>query len=413
MSTPKELFTRALASTATTPGRLKTSLALLIAGAAGLTLATSAGTATFIQAFRQTGEEAVPAYIKTQELRATLSEVQASAANELVGRPGENTVSLKNYNVKLQQSTKLVLALSNSAGESESELVDKLSAGITQYNSLITQARQLHVRGDAAYLAAYRRAGTVMSESLIPNAEKLGKLQSDHSLQAYSSAGAAAGGVVVAFLLSGGLLIGVLVNTQLFMRDRMRRIVNPYLLAATGISGLVFAVGCLTLTKSAFRLGQSETSLVAPISQGWAQRASAYELKGLQSVRVLDKPQQSVYAGAFASRAAALGTKPFSRELAAFLAVDSRIVQLESQGNHARALATLIGHSQGESNFAFKKYDEAMGAVTDGLTMKLSQMVDQELGTLVFFSRAGQFLIPLAGVLSFLGIRKRLDEYSI
>lgn len=401
------------ALTAATPGRLKVSLALLLAGTAGFTLASSVGTGKFIEAYEQTGKAAVPAYINTQKLRATLSDVQASAANELVGRPGENTKTAKNYGDKMQESSQLVIGLSIGANDVQKTLVEKISADINLYNAYITQARQLHVRDDAAYLAAYRRASALMSESLIPNAEKLAKIHNDRSQEAYGSVKAAAGGVIVAFFLSGGLLLGVLVNTQLYMRERMRRIVNPFLFGASGITAVIFVIGGLTLSTSAFRLGQSQATLFAPISQGWAQRTTAYELKGLQSARMLDKPLKAQNAAEFNKRVSSLKTMPFGQQLNGFLTVDSQIEQLERDGNHARALAKLIGHSAGESNYAFNAYDQELTKKVEGLTTGFSQLVDQELNSLVFVSRAGQFLVPFVGLLSFLGIRKRLDEYKL
>ena len=53
------------------------------------------------------------------------------------------------------------------------------------------------------------------------------------------------------------------------------------------------------------------------------------------------------------------------KTFARYIALDGEIRRLENQGDHAAAVTLCIGYAPGQSNWAFARFDEALGKTLD------------------------------------------------
>ena len=101
------------------------------------------------------------------------------------------------------------------------------------------------------------------------------------------------------------------------------------------------------------------------------------------------------------------------RNFGVYYSLDARIRELELAGRHAEAVAFCLSMQEGQSNWAFFKFDESLGR-----WLQLNEDWMHRYKEAAFTAIAGlQYAAPvvslLIAVLVFLGLRSRLQEYSI
>jgi hypothetical protein len=238
--------------------------------------------------------------------------------------------------------------------------------------------------------------------------------------------------VTFAALLVGGLLLWL----QLFLAKHMRRIFNPLLLAATVLT-LIF-VG---YTNRAFRSEDHELKIAKQdaydsIHALWQARAVAYSANGDESRALLDTAQAESYARSFAERTARIAnpsqntgyladelkniTFAGEREAAeetlsrfqAYVAIDRQIRKLDQSGQHQAAIALCIGNARGQSNYAFARFDEALGRTLDINQQAFDGAVSRGFADVSGFEILAPVDALIIALLALFGLLPRIREYS-
>jgi len=101
------------------------------------------------------------------------------------------------------------------------------------------------------------------------------------------------------------------------------------------------------------------------------------------------------------------------RTFGVFCGLDARIRELELAGRHAESVRFCLSMKEGESNWAFFKFDESLGN-----WLKLNEEWMRRYTEAAFADMAGlQYAAPIVSVLvaalAFFGLRSRIREYSI
>ena len=194
----------------------------------------------------------------------------------------------------------------------------------------------------------------------------------------------------------------------------------------------------------------------------WRARADAYDANGEESRWLLDPKQHETYAKAFREKVGRLVTLPpgmtypqlvaavrklrlpgeiarlpqsFEGHLAKelrnitfdgeeeaakdmlakfgdYLAIDDKIRQLEAENKHREAVQLCTGYREGESNWAFKQFDDALEKVLKINDGEFRHAVTEGQGALPRSDVAVVVLLAVA-VLTYLGLRPRLLEYAV
>ena len=363
-------------------------------------------------ALKTVGRDAAPSIIAAQHIKTAVAGMDVDVANELLNSPENSAPSLSNYDAeRTDAATSLVTAAENiTYGEAERGPIRTLQNGLAVYEDLAQRARDFHedlkgadAKGDTA-LDAYRQAETMTDRSLLPAADDLDRandavLETTYRSESFWSAGSRF------FILVAALaLLFTLAVAQVMMSQRMHRTLNLPLLAATLLLAVVALRGISAVSSSHRDLKRAKEDAFTSIRALWRARATAYAANSEESRYLLDPAHAAAEERSFLGHAAALATEPadlspeqliaaereghrvdgftgyladelnnvtFHGEREAALetvaaweryrALDGEIRRLEHAGQHARAVELCIGTQPGESDWAFARFDRALG----------------------------------------------------
>ena len=411
-------------------------------------------TQTHRGAMQVVGNDTVPSIVKAQEIKSALADMDAAAANELLV-PNDKTASDAFERNRIDASEKLVAAAHNiTFGEAESKPIDAIAVGMGDYESQVQQALDQRDAGnkDGAQ-SHYSQAAALMDNTLLPQADALdaankGVLERDYKARSDSSFTAR---VFVALL--GIAAVVALVLAQLFLSRRMRRTLNPALLAATLLAGGLTVYAFTALYTEQAELATAKISAFDSIHALLQARAAAYSANADESrylldplhgdaLRKFDRNSQKLatlpnetpdeFAAQLRTGKPILGftgfladeynnvTLPHEQEsadrsilaLRHYLDVDKELRALEHDGHHPEAIKLCLGLQPDESDGAFNLFDAALG-----MTLKINQDEFDRAVASGFSAVANLEWIAcgaglLLAVLIFFGFAPRIREYQ-
>jgi hypothetical protein len=294
-----------------------------------------------------------------------------------------------------------------------------------------------------------------MSRSILPAADALDKANREAMDRGYSGVRAASLGAALAVLVAGAALLAALVMTQVFLYRRMRRLLNPALVAASllVVVFLAWTLGAFLTQRAALKTAKEDAfESIHLLSRA---RAEAYDANGDESRWLLDRASAAEYEKDFALKAAALLTLPAGmsrqqllqavkqkqvpagfkgyladelrnitfageREAAVatveafvrYLDIDDEIRRLAKAGKHEAALALCLGEKPGESNWAFARFDEALGKTIAINQEVFAATVKNSQAGLAPFDLGAPLAALSVAVLALAGLWPRLREYA-
>ena len=383
--------------------------------------------------------------------------MDSNAANELIALPGQNMDAVRDYNKRgADVMDSLISAAQNiTYGDQERGPIVTLANGIAEYERAMTQARDFHERGDPAMLAAYRHADDVLHKTLFPAVDALDKVNNDALTRAYGEDRTAFTFSLLLTVVVGALALAVLIVTQLFLSRRVHRTLNLPLLAATVLMGafLLHTLLIFAGVGNDFKIAKEDA--FDSIRALWQARAIAYDANADESRWLLDRPLAAGYEKAFQEKAAAIASVPAGQDANAvaqsytqghkaegfkgkladelnnvtfpgemdaaaltlrnwgqYVAIDGKIRQLETAGQHDKAVALCIGNDPGESNYAYTQFDDALTKTLDINQKEFDINVKDAGDKLAPYGKLNPILLLLVVALAFAGLMPRLREYA-
>ncbi|WP_310425783.1 hypothetical protein [Chamaesiphon sp. VAR_48_metabat_135_sub] len=408
------------------------------------------------QAIDAVGKNAAPSILTAQQLQDSFADMDASLANELLLKPGENRQALIDFDKNRKKiADRLVAAARNITYPEEETIIQSLQFSSSAYLLKLQEARDAHKRGDAVNtLNIYQTAAKLMDREIIPQAEKLSQVNFNYLETAYTGQKFTNGGISLLISVVGLVQIGILVVIQIFLYQRMRRILNLPLLGATAIS-IIFlghTVGSFVGAASNLKIAKEDAfnSLYA-LRQ---MRSLSYKANADESRYLLDRsnailheqsfndkvnkivvipPSQSIDSiiantqagqsnqGLSGLLADALNNITFTgeKELAIdtfksfneYIAIDKQIRQLYRSGKIAEAIALCVGTKQGESNWAFDRYRNFQTRLIDLNKKEFDQNIEIGNSRLTYFEVIATIALISIAILTLMGLRPRLMEY--
>jgi hypothetical protein len=436
---------------------LKATLAALVVLDALLLIAAVAGARVHRDAIKAVGKDSVPSIIAAQHIKSALADMDANAANELLGAPGAMPDAVKAYESRRVEAARALIAAAENItyGESERAPIQSLQVGMGTYERLVQRARDLHERGDAKFVDAYRDAAKLMDETLLPAADALDKANNEMLKRAYQGQSGKSSAARTLLGLTGLLLLGALAAVQIFLTRRTRRMFNPLLVAAT-----LLVAGALQYAESSMATEQSQLKVAkedafTSIHALWRARSVSYWANSDESRYLLDQAHAAEHERNFLTKSAALAKVPpgmkledigvaeargihaqgfagyladelnnitFAGEREAavdtllrfeeYLGLDRQIRQLERGGKHREAVELCIGTQKGESNWAFDRFDKALGATLEINQGAFDAAVGKGFSVLDGLEIKVSVLAAVIAILMFLGLAGRIREYE-
>jgi hypothetical protein len=446
---PADIYARLLEALATTPGQVKAWAAGAIAAAV---LAAALGIVAYSglrNAVQTVGKDTVPSIVAAQRVRATLADANANAINAfLVGEKGVGPFRKKFREEMATVEDSLLTAAQNiTYGQEERTPILAMLANLGEYERLLGVAQ---TQGPQESGRTLGEAVKLVHDVILPAGLVLDQANFGHLTETYQAHCHMAALQRVLFMAGVLLLVAVLAGLQVLLCRRTGRFFSLPLVAATLVAAGYLAYGLTTLDAAEASLHRAKQDAFDSVHALSKARAVAYDANGDESLYLVvqgDGHAQSLATEEFQAKAAQLVPRDVDLGLAAtgrgprfggflgdelanitftgegeaalgtlrawgdYVAIDGRIRDLERNGDHAGAVALDVGTREGQSNWAFDRFDKALGD-----TLAINQR-EFEAATARAFAALRPFLLVTAlaailvavGVLA--GVKPRLDEY--
>ena len=360
------------------------------------------------QAIKTVGKDAAPSILTAQQLQDSFADMDASLANELLLKPGENRQALADFDKNRKKiADRFVAAAKNITYPEEEKIIQDLQLNNSAYLLKLQSAREAHKRGDlVSALNIYQSAATLMDRDIIPQAEQLGRVNSQELEKSYARQRFTNGGIGLAIAIVGLIQIAILVVMQIFIYQRMRRILNLPLLGATAIAIVFLGYTIGSFVGATANLKVAKVDAFDSLYALRKMRSLSYKANADESRYLLDRANSAKHEQSFNDKTAKILTVPSNlsiektianiteggasqdltglfadelnnltftgeRKLAVetlsafndYLKIDKQIRQLYRSGKVAEAIALCVGTKPGESNWAFDRYKNLHTAI--------------------------------------------------
>ena len=408
------------------------------------------------QAIKTVGRDAAPSILTAQQLQDSFADMDASLANELLLKPGENQQALADFEKNRKKiADRLVAAARNITYPEEEGIVQSLQLNGSAYLLKLQEARDTHKRGDTiGTLNIYRSAATLIDRQIIPQAEQLSRVNAQELEKTYANQSFMNGGIALLITIVGLVQIVILVMIQIFLYRRMRRMLNLPLLGATIIAIIFLGYTLSSFVSATNNLKVAKADAFDSLRALRQMRSLSYKANADESRYLLDRSNAIVHEQSFNDKITKILTIPANqsldsilanvqqkkptpeltglfagalnnitfkgeRELAIdtlklfkeYLAIDKQIRQLSSSGKIAEAIALCIGTKPGESNWAFDRYKNKH---TELMNLNKKEFEDNiKLGAQHLDNYEIIAAVALSSIasLTLFGLRPRLVEY--
>lgn len=244
-----------------TPARLRLAATLLaitaiVFGVVATTAATSRRNAA-----NSVASSSEPQLTRAEGIYAALSDADATAATTFLTGGIGNAASRKQYLRDLAAASSQLAALSRHAGNSSDirAAAATLATQLPVYSGLVEAARSNNRQGFPVGAAYLRQASVLMRTRMLPAAEQLYVVEAQRTNADYRKGTRNIG--LIASFVAGGLLLVLLLVTQLGLARFSKRRLNISLLVATGLALLaLLAVSALIDEQNSLAAAQREGS---------------------------------------------------------------------------------------------------------------------------------------------------------
>ena len=304
------------------------------------------------------------------------------------------------------------------------------------------------------FVAAYINAARILDAELLPAADALDKANLDMLESAYAAQGSRSGRSRAFVAVAAVLPIAGMLWLSVFLSRRTNRTLNPGLALAALVTAALL-IYCLQATGRGQRaLKVAKEDAFTSMHALWRARAVAYSANADESRYLLDAGNAARHEAAFFEKVAAVAKVPagntieqFAPKLPAsgkapgftgFLAnelanitfigedeaargalrwfgvyarVDMFIRRLAREKKYAEAVALCTGAREGESNWAFDRFDKALSSTMDINQREFDKAVDSGFRALDGFEWRASLMALLAGMLTVWGLLRRIQEY--
>lgn len=383
----------------TTPRRLQVQLFLGWLLVLAFTLVTVIGVREMRAAIATIGQTAAPNVFTTQAIRATLSDLDANAAIDLLAAPKGSRVARDGFDGgRTFLSHRLLDAATHIApGTSERKSLDTLADDAIAYEELVTQARDASRQSpaDGAYL--FSQATTLLHGEMLPAAAALTASSAQTVERVYGEQMRLLVAVAVLLVLSGGGLLLVLIGTQAYLAMHMRRILNLPLLLATVLLIALAAHLAVTLMAAERDLRVAKEDAYNSLTVLTKTHAVAADARGDENLALLDRANAAAYEASFGDKMRQIADKPVDAPLidaatrgdirfGGYLATELRNVTFPSEGQ--AALDTLRGFGQYQTTHAQIMMLVKQGRYAEATALTTGTGIDQAGGVFDTFDRA-------------------------
>jgi hypothetical protein len=440
---------------ATTPRRLRmlsiaiASLAVALTVLGAGTLIVAELTVTNIQ------QHTVPSILSMQRIHALLSDADRSAANAYLAGGSEVTLPELQYLADIGAASRELQSASeqNPGGPDTSQRLQAIVTGVDQYVELIQTANVDDRLNQQAIGTVYLTAGTTLMQrpdgGILAQVDGLrnvygSDLDRSHRLLQIIRWMLAIYGIVAIALL------GLLLYTQRFLRQRFRRRRNPRLLVGTLLLAIVSAASVVGAMQASSAIDTAQEVTYPRLLNLWGARALLADANGAESRALIahDGNARTTADQSFAAWTRSLVDRPLTDQMIddgarghvnfrgiladelrasttsqerdaavrvlrfyqRFMNVDAAVRAKAAAGAQTEAITLALGTDQGQVTFAFDDVDWYLGLSIQHQQSQFDSSIT--LAERIIAVTAVVELLALAiAALAYWGLEPRIDEF--
>jgi hypothetical protein len=434
----------------TTPGRLQAAMLILFAGSALFWLITASVFSGLQDAVRTVGRDTVPSIVAAEKMNVALADINTNLANAILAKDDDSKPSWRTIKEDADAAAHALITAGENVtyGLEEEGPIFTIQSNLPVYFRLIGQARS---RLQSDPLPDLRVASDLMQQTIMPAGFALDEANFRHLTAAYDAHRTSQTAAFMALLIGIGVLGAFLIGVQIDLTRRTRRIINLPLIAATALlalSGLYLLVA-FTVANDELRAAKQDS--FDSIHALWKGRAVAYDANAEESLYLLERGSlQQGHQDAFLQKSARLLSGPSAAEAVAqanarrykdikgfigdelnnitypgereaalellstfvdYMDIDRKIRDFERAGRHAEAFALCVGTQPGQSDWAFQRFDKALGKVLDINERFFASQVAGAFSYLSWIPWVVPAVALVVALLAWFGLQPRISEY--
>jgi hypothetical protein len=415
---------------ATTPGRLRLVMAALVLATLVAALVLVGVTAVQRDATDAVATRDEPLMVDADELYASLSDADATAATMFLRRGTEPADLRARYLADLRRASVQLAALGRRVQRSaEAAAVAATGAELPVYSGLIETARANNRQGFPVGAAYLRQASDLMRGRILPAARRLYASEAQR-LGENQRTGTSTGGLVAVLIVCLAALV-VVAGAQVFLARRMHRVFNVPLVAATVVLAALATWVTIAMTSAKDALAQAQrdgSDAVQVLSAArilWlraqADESLALVARGGGDSYVADflvvdrllEPSRGLLGEATRVAARTGSTAPVDDLTATWRGIraeHAHVARLESAGRFGDAVRVAVGANAREAALG-DRLNRRFGELITAAQRRFDDAAGNASSALRGVAVGIPLLLVLSVFLALLGLQTRLNEY--
>lgn len=384
-------------------------------------------------------ENTIPCIIASEKINVSLASAHCNAINAVITneKTESNYWTLYRNNINNIHSELLDISKNTSYDNKQQELILSIMStlGVYEYKAGCFVSNDTILSSNE-----FTNADKLMQQQILPdsisliniNSYKLDSVYNNYTKKFYIK--------TTTILCLGFLIIVVLIETQIYIYKKTNRILNVGLLLATLLFLISTAYSIYSLTSIKAALYEAKQDSFDSIHCLWNAKDAAYNSKTLESLYLLHHKTgitQTIDTMNFNTLSSSLynensksgyltdnlNNTTFSNQESlketiiqnweTYITIDKQIHTLEDENDHNNAVALCIGTSQGQSEYAFKNFNESLDNIIDINQTNFNNYISSAYKILNIFPIIIIIFTILMFIFVILGLKPRIDEYMI
>ena len=410
------LFRRVGGMRRTSPGRLQLILgALLVLGVLTGLLAGLAGRSA-AAGTSDLGDRAQPLLVEAETIYSALADADTTAAQAFLAGGLEPAALTRRYNDDLERATTTITAAARRTpeGSEAAAAVSTLSSGVARYAALVATAQADNRQGlpvGSSYLSA---ASELNRQTLLPQAQNLFRIAQREVDAGYRNAASTVLEALLVLLIF--VLAGALVTAQRYLSRTTHRTFNVPLVGATALTLALALGGTVVMVNQSKRLDQAHDTGSAPAAQLAEARILALRERGDEALTLAAHGSGAGYAADFQQAEDQLNRAVDNAYLGPdvrnkhqhYVYAHQQVRLLDERGDYDGAVKLAVG---AETSRDFEALTTGIGAALEQRKAAFTEQIGAAGRGLGLLTVLGPLVALAICVLTFMGIRARLEEY--
>ncbi|WP_454790508.1 hypothetical protein [Mycolicibacterium lutetiense] len=399
-----------------TPGRIAVLAVVLIAAVLTVGVAASVTESSRQRELETLRSHTEPLADAAQRIYSALSSANTTAATAFLAGGVEPREVRERYDAAIGEASAGLVTASNGVSPNDIQsltLLTDLSNQLAVYTGMMATARATNRGGRPIGVGYLSESSTLLQQSILPDAERLYRTQSDAVTASGRSAAAPQ-----ALIAGAALVVGLLVLAQVFLARRSHRRLNPGLVGASVLMSVLavwLAVSGLVATHAvtSARIEGGEPLESAVTARILVQQARADEILGL-----LKRGSDALSDIRFEQRTTDIGRildkRPVNGAQEALRGWKESHAEARSMlgsGDYAGAVAIARDGAPHHSTAQFNRLDEALGGDIARLRDRQRDGITRAYAALSALPAGAAAISVLAALAVAAGVAPRLSEY--